>query len=100
MANAHFKVKVRFTLVFLFFTSAVKLFITINLIQNKIFDLHIICVFAVCIYNVYINTNTCMYIFKKICYIYIYIYKYTQYTHIYCVNIFFYFGCNESQLII
>ncbi len=76
------------------------------------------------IYFVYINANTCMYIFKKICYVYIlniynikynyinvytcnyfqniycmcvYLYihnKYTQYRLIYYVNKNFYFGSN------
>ncbi len=52
--------------------SAVKRLIVINRIQNKGFCLHNICVCTVYIYYVYINTNTCMYIFrKKICYVYI-----------------------------
>ncbi len=37
----------------------------INRIQNKSFYLHNICVCTLYIYYVYINTNTCMYIFKK-----------------------------------
>ncbi len=45
--------------------SAVKRLIAINRIQNKSFCLHNIWVFTVFIYYVYINTNTCMYIFKK-----------------------------------
>ncbi len=40
------------------------IFSAINCIQNKRFCLHNICVCAVYIY-VYINTHTCMYIFKK-----------------------------------
>ncbi len=52
--------------------SAVKRLIVINRIQNKSFCLHNICVCTVYIYYVYINTNTCMYIFReKICYVYI-----------------------------
>ncbi len=45
--------------------SAVKWLIVINRIQNKSFCLHNIWVCTVYIYYVYINTNTCMYIFKK-----------------------------------
>ncbi len=45
--------------------SAVKRLIAINRIQNKSFCLHNIRVSTVYIYYVYINTNTCMYIFKK-----------------------------------
>ncbi len=45
--------------------SAVKRLIMINRIQNKSFCLHNICVHNVYIYYVSINTNTCMYIFKK-----------------------------------
>ncbi len=37
----------------------------INRIQNKSFCLHNICVYTVYINYVYINTNTCMYIFMK-----------------------------------
>ncbi len=48
------------------FNSAVKRLIAINRIQNKRFCLHNISVCTVYIYYVYINTNTCMYIFKKI----------------------------------
>ncbi len=55
--------------------SAVKRLIVINRIQNKSFGLHNICMCTVYIYYVYINTNTCMYIFKKIWCLYIkYIY--------------------------
>ncbi len=42
---------------------------TINRIQNKSFCLHNIRVCTVYIYYVYINTNTCIYIFKKKIYI-------------------------------
>ncbi len=45
--------------------SAVKQLIAINHIQNKSFCLHNICVCAVYIYYVYMNTHTCMYIFQK-----------------------------------
>ncbi len=38
---------------------------TINYIQNKSFSFPNICVYNVYINYVYINTNTCMYIFKK-----------------------------------
>ncbi len=38
---------------------------TINRIQNKNFSLHNICMYAVYIYYVYINTLTRMYIFQK-----------------------------------
>ncbi len=58
------------------FISAVK---RINHIQNKSFCLHN--VFVLCIYFfVYINTNTCKYIYNKIYvyYIYIYIYIYNK----------------------
>ncbi len=51
-------------LTFIYF-SAVKRLIAINRIQNKSFCLHNIRVCTVYIYYVYINTNTCMYIFKK-----------------------------------
>ncbi len=47
------------------FFSAVKWLIAINHIQNKSYCLHNICVCAMYIYYVYINTHTCMYIFKK-----------------------------------
>ncbi len=64
----------------------------INRIQNKSFCLHNICMCAVYIYYVYINTKICMYIFKKnmlrlyIKYIYIwYNLKINKYIH---VNIF------------
>ncbi len=54
------------------YISAVKRLIVINHIQNKSFCLH-----NVYISYVYINTNTCMYIFKKnmlcLCSIYLYI---------------------------
>ncbi len=46
-------------------SSAVKWLITMNRIQNKSFCLHNISVCTVYIYYVYINTHTCMYIFKK-----------------------------------
>ncbi len=45
--------------------SAAKRLITINRIQTKSFCLHNICMCAVYIYYVYINTHTCMYIFQK-----------------------------------
>ncbi len=47
------------------YISAVKQLITINHIQIKSYCLHNICVCTVYIYYVYINTHTCMYIFKK-----------------------------------
>ncbi len=51
-------------------SSAVKRLIAINRIQNKsVFNIIYVC--TVYIYYVYINTHTCMYIFKKICYVYI-----------------------------
>ncbi len=54
--------------------SAVKWLIAINRIQNKHFCLHSICECSVYIYYVYINTYTCMYIFKKnMLHLYIYI---------------------------
>ncbi len=37
----------------------------INCIPNKGFGVYNICVFTVYIYYVYIDTNMCMYIFKK-----------------------------------
>ncbi len=43
----------------------------INHIQNKSLCLHSICVCAVYIYYVYINTHPCMYVFKKMLYLYI-----------------------------
>ncbi len=46
-------------------TSAVKLLIVINRIQNKSFCLHNICVCTVYIYYVYTNTHTSIYIFRK-----------------------------------
>ncbi len=48
--------------IYLIKTSAVKLLIAINRIQNKIL---FTCVYTVYIYYAYINTHTCMYIFKK-----------------------------------
>ncbi len=45
------------------YISAVKRLIAINRIQNKFF--YIVCVCTVYIYYVYINTHTCMFIFKK-----------------------------------
>ncbi len=108
--------------------SAGQRFIVINCIQNKIFCVHNICVCAVYIYYVYINTHTCMYIFntnilclyikhlyiyindmnKNTCKYFLNIYcicvslylhnKYTQHTHIDYVHKIFYFGCNWSQL--
>ncbi len=50
---------------------AVKRLIVINHIQNKSFWLHNICECAVYMYYVYINTHTCMYIFKKYICLYI-----------------------------
>ncbi len=47
-------------------SSAVKRLIAINRIQNKYVCLHNICMCAVFIYYVYINTNTCMYILQNI----------------------------------
>ncbi len=44
---------------------AVKQVIMMNLIQNKRFCLHNICACSVYIYYKYVNTNICMYIFKK-----------------------------------
>jgi len=46
---------------------AVQKLIAINRIQNKSLCLHNIFVCAVHNYFVYINTHTCMYIFKKMC---------------------------------
>ncbi len=72
--------------------SAVKRLIAINRIQNKSFCLPNIYECTVYMYYVYINTHTCMYIFKKkvLCLynknIYI-IYKLFKYKYIY-VNIF------------
>ncbi len=98
-------------------SSAVKILITINRIQNKCFCLHNICVYCVyllCIYKYthacisennyvytlnifiyninYMNINKDMEIFSKhILYVYLYIQnKYTQNTHILCKqNIYF-----------
>ncbi len=47
------------------YISAVKQLIAINRIQSKSFWLHNICMCSVYIYCLYINTNTCMYIFQK-----------------------------------
>ncbi len=47
------------------YISAVKRLIVINHIQNKLFCLHNISVCTLYIYYVYLNTNTCMYIFNK-----------------------------------
>jgi len=47
----------------------------INRIQNKSLCSHNICVCSVYNYFVYINTHTCMYIFKKYLHVYIYLYK-------------------------
>ncbi len=58
---------------YVYMFSAVKLLIMINHIQNKSFCIHNICVCAVYIYYVYINTHTCMYIFKK---------KYVMFIHL------------------
>ncbi len=56
-------------------SSAVKWFIMINRIQNNI------CVLTVYIYYVYINTHTCMYIFKKNMFC-----LYIKYIYIYNIN--------------
>ncbi len=57
------------------YISAVKRLIAINYIQNKSFCLHYtrFCVCTVYIYIllIYINTHTCMYIFKNFFYVYI-----------------------------
>ncbi len=66
----------------------------INRIQNKGFCLHNIYECTVYIYYVYINAYTCMYIFKKKCYVYIlniFIYnKLYEYKYIH-VNTYKYF---------
>ncbi len=51
--------------IILFFVSGGQRLITINHIQNKRFCVHNICVYTVYIYYAYINTHTCMYVFKK-----------------------------------
>jgi len=63
--------------------------IAINRIQNKSLWLHNIFVCAVYNYFVYINTHTCMCIFKKMCYAYIkYLYLYNiDYVFIYIHNL-------------
>jgi len=64
---------------------AVQKLIAINRIQNKSLCLNSIFVCAVYNYFVYINTHTCMYIFRKMCYSYIkYLYLYNiDYVFIY-----------------
>ncbi len=56
-----------FTFIYLQYLSisAGQWLIAVNRIQNKSFCVHNICVCTVYIYCVYINTHTCMYIFKK-----------------------------------
>ncbi len=51
--------------VHVFIISAGQWLIVINCIQNKSFCVYNICVCTVYIYYVYINTHTCMYIFKQ-----------------------------------
>jgi len=58
--------------------SAGQRLIAINRIQNKSLFLHNICVCTVYNYFVYINTHTCLYIFKK-------------YVHVYIVCIFIHY---------
>ncbi len=58
--------------------SAVKRLIAINHIQNESFCLHDVCMCIVYIYYVYINTLTCMHIFKK------------KISYVYILNIFIY----------
>ncbi len=74
-----------FIILHLSFISAVKRLIAINRIQNKSFCLHNIGVYCVCIYYVYINTNTCLYLFKKnrLC-------LYIKYIYIKYINVYTY----------
>ncbi len=58
--------------------SGAKRLIQINRIQNKSFCLHNICVCAVYIYYVYINTHTYSIYFENI-YMYIHLYSYILY---------------------
>ncbi len=62
--NYTFSFKNNNNILIIIITSAVIRLIAINHIQNKSFCLHI-CMCAVIIYYVYINTHTCMYIFQK-----------------------------------
>ncbi len=62
---SHSDFNVYFILILNLKISGVKRLIAINRIHNIHFCLHNICVCTVYIYYVYINTNTCMYIFKK-----------------------------------
>ncbi len=77
-----------------------KRLIAINHIQNKSFYVQNVCV-RVCVYYVYINTHTFMYVFKKIGYVHIlnifryninYIYKYifSKYILYVCLYIYIY----------
>ncbi len=58
--------------------SAVKRLIALKVYTIKSFYLHNICVCTLYIYYVYINTNTCMYIFMK------------NIFNVYILNIFMY----------
>ncbi len=70
---------------------AVKILIAINHIQNNSFCLHT-CMYTVCFYYVYINTNTCMHIFKiNMSCLYIKsIYIYNIRIHIYILHVYLY----------